>query len=140
MPDFLPDRLEAGTHNVPGIAGLLAGVRYVQQRGPENILLRERRLAQLVSEGLRRLPGVTVYANGDLHSQAGVVSFTSRDLGAEEIAAALGEKDIAVRGSTARRWPMRQWAPWIPAPCGSVSPTTTRPGRWRDSWMPWRRS
>lgn len=33
MPDFLPDRLEAGTHNVPGIAGLLAGVRYVQQRG-----------------------------------------------------------------------------------------------------------
>ena len=97
MPDFLPDRLEAGTHNVPGIAGLLAGVRYVQQRGPENILLRERRLAQLVSEGLRRLPGVTVYANGDLHSQAGVVSFTSRDLGAEEIAAALGEKDIAVR-------------------------------------------
>ena len=97
MPDFLPDRLEAGTHNVPGIAGLLAGVRYVQERGPENILLRERRLAQLVSGGLRRLPGVTVYANEDLRHQAGVVSFTCRELGAEELAAALGEKDIAVR-------------------------------------------
>lgn len=97
MPDFLPDRLEAGTHNVPGIAGLLAGVRYVRARGPENILLRERRLAQLAAEGLRRLPGVTVYANEDLRHQSGVVSFTCREMGAEELAAALGEKDIAVR-------------------------------------------
>lgn len=97
MPDFLPDRLEAGTHNVPGIAGLLAGIRYVRARGPENILLRERRLAQLAAEGLRRLPGVTVYANEDLRHQSGVVSFTCREMGAEELAAALGEKDIAVR-------------------------------------------
>ena len=97
MPDFLPDRLEAGTHNVPGIAGLLAGVRYVRDRGPENILLRERRLAQLAAEGLRRLPGVTVYANEDLRHQSGVVSFTCQKMGAEELASALGEKDIAVR-------------------------------------------
>lgn len=97
MPDFLPDRLEAGTHNVPGIAGLLAGVRYVRSRGPENILLRERRLAQLAAEGLRRLPGVTVYANEDLRHQSGVVSFTCQKMGAEELASALGEKDIAVR-------------------------------------------
>ena len=97
MPDFLPDRLEAGTHNVPGIAGLLAGVRYVRARGPENILLRERRLAQLAAEGLRRLPGVTVYANEDLRHQSGVVSFTCQKMGAEELASALGEKDIAVR-------------------------------------------
>ena len=33
MPEFLPDRLEAGTQNVPGIAGLLEGVRYVRRRG-----------------------------------------------------------------------------------------------------------
>lgn len=97
MPDFLPDRLEAGTHNVPGIAGLLAGVRYVRSRGPENILLRERRLAQLAAEGLRRLPGVTVYTNEDLRHQSGVVSFTCREMGAEELASVLGEKDIAVR-------------------------------------------
>lgn len=97
MPDFLPDRLEAGTHNVPGIAGLLAGVRYVRSRGPENILLRERRLAQLAAEGLRRLPGVTVYANEDLRHQSGVVSFTCREMGAEKLASVLGEKDIAVR-------------------------------------------
>ena len=43
MPDFLPDRLEAGTHNMPGIAGLLAGLRYVRSRGTEAILRRERK-------------------------------------------------------------------------------------------------
>ena len=37
MPDFLPDRLESGTHNMPGIAGLLEGVRFVQSRGLREI-------------------------------------------------------------------------------------------------------
>ena len=43
MPEELPDRLEAGTHNVPGIAGLLAGIRYLSAQGVENIERRERR-------------------------------------------------------------------------------------------------
>ena len=37
MPDFLPDRHEAGTHNVCGIGGLLAGLRFVRERRPEEI-------------------------------------------------------------------------------------------------------
>ena len=44
MPEELPDQLEAGTHNVPGIAGLLAGIRYLSAQGVENIEWRERRL------------------------------------------------------------------------------------------------
>ena len=40
MPDFLPDRLEAGTHNVPGVAGLLEGLRFLRRRpGPGDLLL-----------------------------------------------------------------------------------------------------
>ena len=54
MPDFLPDRLEAGTHNMPGIAGLLAGVRFVRQLGPEAICAGERQLTFQAAEGLRR--------------------------------------------------------------------------------------
>ena len=57
MPDFLPDRLEAGTHNMPGIAGLLAGVRFVRQLGPEAICAGERQLTFQAAEGLRRGPG-----------------------------------------------------------------------------------
>ena len=33
MPEFLPDRLEAGTHNIAGVAGLLEGLRFVRRRG-----------------------------------------------------------------------------------------------------------
>lgn len=97
MPDFLPDRLEAGTHNVPGIAGLLAGIRYVRSRGAEAICRRERQLSQMAAEELRSLPGVTVYARPDLHAQAGVLSFTVKGREAEALGAALAERNIAVR-------------------------------------------
>jgi len=97
MPDFLPDRLEAGTHNVPGIAGLLAGVRYVRSRGPGKILDWERRLTLLAAEGLREIPGVRpIYAPG-LASQAGVLSFVPEGADPEPVAAALAKEGIAVR-------------------------------------------
>lgn len=97
MPDFLPDRLEAGTHNMPGIAGLLEGVRYVRRRGVEEICRRERQLAQMAAEELRVLPGVTVFARPDLHAQAGVLSFTVQGREVEELGAELAERGIAVR-------------------------------------------
>lgn len=43
MPPDLPDRLEAGTHNMPGIAGLLEGIRFVRRQGVDAIAARERR-------------------------------------------------------------------------------------------------
>ena len=97
MPDFLPDRLEAGTHNMPGIAGLLAGVQYVRSVGEAAICRHERLLALAAAEGLRRLPGVRVYARPDLADQTGVVSFTAEGQEPESLAAALAERDIAVR-------------------------------------------
>ena len=97
MPDFLPDRLEAGTHNVPGIAGLLAGVRFVRERGLEQICLHERKLALRVSEGLRSIPGVSVCARRDLFAQTGVLSFVPEGQDAELVGNALAEAGVAVR-------------------------------------------
>ena len=97
MPDFLPDRLEAGTHNMPGIAGLLAGVRFVRQMGPEAICGEERQLAALAAEGLRRIPGIRVYALPDLAAQAGVLSIVPEHMDAETLGNALAERGIAVR-------------------------------------------
>lgn len=97
MPAFLPDRLEAGTHNVPGIAGLLEGVRYVQGRGVEAISEKERRLALQAAEGLQKIGGITVYAADGLAGQVGVLSFTAAGKGSEEVAAALGDAGIAAR-------------------------------------------
>ncbi|MBQ7778483.1 MAG: aminotransferase class V-fold PLP-dependent enzyme [Oscillibacter sp.] len=100
MPDFLPDRLEAGTHNIPGIAGLLEGIRFVRQQGTDRICGHERLLAQMAAEGLRELPGVRVFARPDLADQAGVVSFTVEGKDVEEVGRMLGERDIAVRAGT----------------------------------------
>ena len=97
MPDFLPDRLEAGTHNMPGIAGLLAGVRYVRSRGMAAILEKERRLALLAAEGLRTIPGVHVFAQPGLGAQSGVLSFVPEGQDVETVGERLGEKGIAVR-------------------------------------------
>lgn len=97
MPDFLPDRLEAGTHNVPGIAGLLEGVRFIRRVGADQICYHERLLARQAFLGLSALPGVRAYAWPDLAHQAGVLSFTAEGHDVEQIASALGQQDIAVR-------------------------------------------
>ena len=97
MPDFLPDRLEAGTHNVAGIAGLLEGIKFVQSRTPETILNHERFLTAQCAEALDAIPGVTVYAAPRLFCQAGVLSFLVQGVDCEEVGERLGDAGIAVR-------------------------------------------
>jgi len=97
MPDFLPDRLEAGTHNVPGIAGLLEGIRYVARRGEAAILRHEQALTQQAAEALRARSGVTVYAARTPQIQAGVLSFTVEGLDCEAAGETLGTWGAAVR-------------------------------------------
>jgi cysteine desulfurase family protein len=98
QPDELPYRLESGTHNAPGIAGLAAGVKYVQERGLEEIRNHEGRLiAQLVGE-LRRIPGARVYAAPEDAEQASVVSFNLEGWEPGEMAATLDQAfDIQTR-------------------------------------------
>ena len=92
MPEELPDRLEAGTHNVPGIAGLLAGIRYLSAQGVENIERRERRLAQRLTE-----PRLEVFASPDPACQTAVLSVRCRDMDSELLAQKLARYGIAVR-------------------------------------------
>lgn len=97
MPDFLPDRIEAGTHNMPGIAGLLAGVRFVRRQGTQAILRHEHALTCWTAESLRRLPGVEVFAHPGCLAQAGVVSFRVPGRDVETVGEALARRGIAVR-------------------------------------------
>jgi cysteine desulfurase / selenocysteine lyase len=60
MPAAMPDRLEAGTQNGPGIAGLLAGVRWVLDRGVERLHAAEIELKGRLHRGLSEVPGVRV--------------------------------------------------------------------------------
>lgn len=97
MPDFLPDRLEAGTHNVPGAAGLVAGMEFVQKKTPAVIRRHEQRLRALLAKELAKLPDVTVYESTEPAFQTGVLSFVSKRTEPEELAQRLGERGICVR-------------------------------------------
>ncbi len=97
MPDFLPDRLEAGTHNVPGIAGLGAGIAFIENRGEERIAAHERALVLRAANKLRSMPGVTVFASENGENQAGVLSFTLKGTDCETVAEKLSGRSIAVR-------------------------------------------
>lgn len=97
MPDFLPDRLEAGTHNLPGIAGLLAGARFVRQQRPERLLRREQRMIRQLRGQLSKLPSLELICPEDPALATGVLSFRLAGQDCEEIAEQLGHRGIALR-------------------------------------------
>lgn len=92
MPEYLPDRLEAGTLNVPGIAGLAAGLDWLRRRGIDTVFREEQRQAAKCAEGLQRL-GMRVFTGAH---QASTVSFLP-GMDCEEAGERLGEMGIAVR-------------------------------------------
>ena len=92
MPDFLPDLAEAGTLNVPGIAGLTEGIRYVNRVGVRRIFAREREATVSCAAGLKML-GMQVFTG---EHQSGTLSFASQ-MDCEQVAQGLAEAGIAVR-------------------------------------------
>ncbi len=94
MPEYLPDRLEAGTHNMPGIAGLYQGMKFVQTLRPGRIRRQEEGLKEQLAAGLRKLEGIEVFAGP---GQAGVLSFRTKKMDCQVLGNELGERGIAVR-------------------------------------------
>ena len=119
MPDFLPDRLEPGTHNIPGIAGLLEGLQYVAAKKEQTILRHEQGLTAQAAQDLAGFPGITVYRSGEREQQAGVLSFVVKDMDCEEVGTRLGERGIAVRAGL-------HCAPYAHATVGTEATGTVR--------------
>ena len=90
QPEQLPVRLEAGTLNGHGIAGLDAALDFIAVTGMETIRAHETALMRRFYEGVRDIPGVTVY--GDFtHARTAVVALNIADLDSGEVADALAE-------------------------------------------------
>lgn len=96
MPDVLPDRLEAGTQNVSGAAGLLAGLRFVRCKGVDRIGAYEECLSGQLMDGLEQANGVRVF-RGPKGTQTGVCSITVEGMDCEEVGSWLARRGIAVR-------------------------------------------
>ena len=96
-PTEMPTALEAGTLNVPGIAGLGAGVRWLLEQGIESLEAKERTLTNLFYETVRTVPGVQLYGNFS-KPRAPIVSLNLAGEDSARVADALWEEfGICVR-------------------------------------------
>lgn len=98
QPGFSPDKYESGTPNLPGIAGLNAGIRYILKRGQKSILEHEKKLIDLFIEKIKRIDNVKIYGSDDTCSRCGVVSLNINEMDSAEVANILdSDYKIAVR-------------------------------------------
>jgi cysteine desulfurase/selenocysteine lyase len=89
QPGEWPGGLEAGTLNTVGIAGLGAGLRYIEETGRERLRAHEQRLTDRLLQGLATIPGVRLYGPPTSAERAAVVSFNLEGWHPQEVAAAL---------------------------------------------------
>jgi len=98
QPDMVPEGFEAGTHNLPGIAGLKAGVEFVLKQGAAVIGERERQFVCSAAQRLAAVPGITLCGPNDPADRGGVLSFTNAEMDPAMLAFMLDQRfDIAVR-------------------------------------------
>lgn len=74
QPAQMPDRLEAGTLNAHGIAGLEAGLAYIEERGVASLAAQATQLARRFERGVRAVAGVRVYGGGGDAGRCGIVA------------------------------------------------------------------
>lgn len=98
QPADYPARLEAGTLNGHGIAGLSAAVDFLNETGVGAIHEKELRLMRCFYEGVRAVPGVTVYGDFANAERAAIVALNVRDLDSGAVSDELSERyGIATR-------------------------------------------
>lgn len=95
MSGPLPESLEAGTLNTPGICGLAAGINYISKIGINEIFERNTYLINRLTENLSVIPGVTIYGLSDTRTPT--LIFNKKDIKAEDAAIFLNERSICVR-------------------------------------------
>jgi len=120
QPEEMPERLESGSPNTPGIAGLLAGVRFIREIGIENIRHKEKEFTTRLLNGLSNIKGVTIYGPQNLVEHTAVVSFTINNVTIKNINNALAQEfDIACRSGL-------HCAPWAHQTIGTIHTGTIR--------------
>ena len=93
-----PYRLEAGTVNLSGIAGLCAGVDWIQEKGLGTIHDHEMELLALLQDGLAEIRGVRLYGTRRLESRVPTLSVTLENYDASDVGAFLDvDHDILTR-------------------------------------------
>ncbi len=96
QPDFYPDMLESGTHNILGISGLNASVKYILKEGIDNIENKKRKLINLLYNGLTDISGINIVSSKP-DRNLGIVSILPEKGSISDLTAYLDRNNIAVR-------------------------------------------
>jgi cysteine desulfurase family protein len=83
--DEYPFRLEYGTSNIVGIAGLYAGLKWILAKGLDAIHEHEMKLTQMLRDGLAAIPGVTLYCQEDLANHIAILTFNVDGMDAADV-------------------------------------------------------
>lgn len=98
QPEAYPDRLESGTLNLPGIAGLCEGIDFIIKSGGEKEVLRkESELIKVLAEDLSLIPGVRIYSQLQGGKATNVLSFNLGSLHSEMVASKLDKCGFCLR-------------------------------------------
>ncbi len=92
QPEKLPDKFECGTPNLPGIAGLHAGIQWINEKGIETVRAHHEKVTAALIEGLSRIKGIKLYGTLDAGKSAAIVSFTVPGKRVSEIGTSLDEE------------------------------------------------
>ncbi len=95
QPDFLPDRFESGTPNGIGIAGLLAGLQFIREKGVEAIRQHEMGLFENLRDGLRNIHRVKLYGPKKGTDRIATLSFNIEGLSPSDVALRL-EREFGI--------------------------------------------
>lgn len=86
VPDFLPDRFEAGTLNLPGIAGLHAALSFLEETGIDDIRSHELYLTEMFLDGVKDLSNLRLIGEETVENRAPVVSLQMHNIDNAEAA------------------------------------------------------
>jgi cysteine desulfurase family protein len=89
QPQIMPEQMESGTLNTPGIAGLLAGIRFIKDTGMEHIRQHEMKLTAQLIQGLQAIDGVKIYGPSDISRRTAVIAINIKDKDCGEICSQL---------------------------------------------------
>lgn len=89
QPNLMPDMLESGTLNSPGIAGLGAGVKFIFDQGIDRIRSHEQNLTSQLIDGLSQIKGIKIYGSNDSGRQTAVLAFNLAGMDCGELSSSL---------------------------------------------------
>lgn len=85
QPDNMPDKFESGTQNVPGIVGLLEGIKFLNSEGLHTITEKKKELTRVFIEDLRNLNKYTLYNTEDINEIVPTISFNHNTIENSEL-------------------------------------------------------